>query len=244
MNQEKIGKFIAEMRKNQNFSQKQLADKIGVSDKTISKWETGVRLPDASLLLELCQVLQIDVNELLAGEKLQTNEHTKTAETNIVNLVEELNEMSDSNEGKKSGTIFGILFTCLGFLSLILSSLGISGLSSLFDLPIMLYLTGLEFLIIAISGWFHDFRNAFILAFHKDQITEEKRITAMYAIKFAGLLALATGSLISIIGAISAIRHIENLHSIGPALAQMVLSFLYTSILEIIYLVIYFRLKK
>ena len=74
MNQMKIGKFIASMRKEQGLSQKQLAERIGVTDKTISKWETGNRLPDASILLKLSQELHIDVNELLAGEAFSSKE--------------------------------------------------------------------------------------------------------------------------------------------------------------------------
>lgn len=69
MDQIKIGKFIASMRKKQGMSQKQLAERIDVTDKTISKWETGNRMPDASILLKLSSELQINVNELLAGEK-------------------------------------------------------------------------------------------------------------------------------------------------------------------------------
>ena len=71
MDQIKIGKFIAGMRKKQGLSQKQLAERIDVTDKTISKWETGTRLPDASILLKLSSELQINVNELLARISLR-----------------------------------------------------------------------------------------------------------------------------------------------------------------------------
>ena len=69
MDQIKIGKFIAEMRKEQNMTQRQLAEHLNISDKTVSKWECGKGMPDNSILLELCDVLQINVNELLSGEK-------------------------------------------------------------------------------------------------------------------------------------------------------------------------------
>ena len=74
MDQVKIGKFIAAMRKKQGLSQKQLAERIDVTDKTISKWETGNRMPDASILLKLSFELQINVNELLAGEQFSQEE--------------------------------------------------------------------------------------------------------------------------------------------------------------------------
>lgn len=70
LNQEKIGKFIAERRKAQELTQKQLAEKLNVSDKAVSKWETGRSLPDNALLLDLCAMLSISVNELLSGERL------------------------------------------------------------------------------------------------------------------------------------------------------------------------------
>ena len=70
MDQIKIGKFIAEMRKEQNMTQKQLAELLNISDKTISKWECGKGMPDNSILLELCEALHINVNELLSGEKI------------------------------------------------------------------------------------------------------------------------------------------------------------------------------
>lgn len=244
MNQAKIGKFIADMRKLQNLSQRQLADQIGVSDKTVSKWETGIRMPDASILLELCSVLQIDVNELLAGEKFQAEEYSKKTEANIVSLVDELNLASDKHKGRNVGTAVGILFIGLGLLSLLIHSLGISGLLNLLNIPIMLYLLGLIFLTIAISGWFYDFRNAFLFYFHKNRITEKSLEASIEAMKFAGLITLAIGSLVSIIGVINVVVHITITNKLGPALAETLLSAFYTVVLEIIFLVVFFQLKK
>ena len=70
MNQEKIGSFIAECRRKKKLTQIQLAEKLGITDKAVSKWETGKGLPDASIMIELCDELDISVNELLSGEKL------------------------------------------------------------------------------------------------------------------------------------------------------------------------------
>lgn len=65
MNQEKIGKFIASCRKECGFTQASLAEKLGITDRAVSKWETGKSIPDASIMLELCNLLEISVNELL-----------------------------------------------------------------------------------------------------------------------------------------------------------------------------------
>ena len=68
MNQEKIGRFIAELRKEKNMTQVDLANKLGITDRAVSKWENGRGMPDLSLLLPLCDTLNISVNELLSGE--------------------------------------------------------------------------------------------------------------------------------------------------------------------------------
>ena len=92
MNQIKIGKFIAEERKAKKYTQRELADKLSISDKTISKWERGNGFPEVSLLLPLCNELEITVNELLSGERLQAMDYKKKAEKNMVNLVKEAQE--------------------------------------------------------------------------------------------------------------------------------------------------------
>lgn len=92
MDQIKIGRFIAEERKNKGYTQRQLADILGISDKTISKWERGNGFPEVSLLLPLCKQLEITVNELLTGERVSRDEYQKKAEENIMNLVRETQE--------------------------------------------------------------------------------------------------------------------------------------------------------
>ena len=89
MDQKKIGQFIGQRRKEREMTQKQLADEIGVSDKTISKWETGNGLPDILSLDALCKALEINVNELLSGEKLPPETYSEKAEENIMHLLEE-----------------------------------------------------------------------------------------------------------------------------------------------------------
>lgn len=87
MNQEKIGKFILELRKEKDMTQQTLADKLGVSDKTISKWENGRGMPDLSLMKPLCNVLGITINELLSGERLDKKDYQEKLEENILNTI-------------------------------------------------------------------------------------------------------------------------------------------------------------
>ena len=87
MNQEKIGKFIAELRKEKKLTQGQLAEKLGVTDRAISKWENGRGMPDLSLLKPLCEELKITINELLSGERLNKKNYQDRLEENIINTI-------------------------------------------------------------------------------------------------------------------------------------------------------------
>ncbi len=88
MNQQKIGKFIQEKRKEKELSQLELAEKLGVSNRTISKWENGNSMPDYSIINDLCRELNISINELLSGEKLTEENYQKKLEENIVNTID------------------------------------------------------------------------------------------------------------------------------------------------------------
>ena len=85
MNQEKIGKFIAKCRKDKNMTQSELAEKLGVTDKSIGNWENGRNMPDLSLFKPLCDELDITINELLSGERLKEEEYQGKFEENIIN---------------------------------------------------------------------------------------------------------------------------------------------------------------
>ena len=92
MDQVKIGKFISDERKAKGYTQKQLSELLEISDKTISKWECGNGFPEASLLLPLCNELEITVNELLTGERISQQNYKKKAEENMVNMIREKEE--------------------------------------------------------------------------------------------------------------------------------------------------------
>ena len=90
MDQLKIGKFIAECRKQVNLTQMQLAEKLGITDKAISKWERGLAMPDTSIMLELCDILCISVNELLSGEKINMETNNQKNEQLLLDMADEL----------------------------------------------------------------------------------------------------------------------------------------------------------
>lgn len=89
MDQVKIGKFIAERRRSAGFTQMQLAEKLNITDRAISKWETGKTMPDSSLMLELCDILGITVNDLLCGEVVHMDNYNKELENNLIEMVKQ-----------------------------------------------------------------------------------------------------------------------------------------------------------
>ncbi len=88
MNQEKIGKFIAEKRKENKLTQEQLAEKLNISKNAVSKWERGINLLDVSIMQELCKILNITLNELFIGEKILDENYKKVADNNLLNALE------------------------------------------------------------------------------------------------------------------------------------------------------------
>ena len=105
MDQIKIGRFIAECRKKENLTQMQLAEKLGITDKAISKWERGVAMPDTSIMLELCDILGISVNELLNGEKINMENNDQKNEQLLLDMAKELE--------KKDKTIWNAMWAIM-----------------------------------------------------------------------------------------------------------------------------------
>jgi len=94
MDQIKIGRFIAEKRKAAGLTQSQLAEKLNITDRAVSKWETGRSLPDSAIMLELCGVLKITVNDLLSGEVVTVDNYNRELENNLIEMIQ-LKEQAD-----------------------------------------------------------------------------------------------------------------------------------------------------
>ena len=92
MNQIKIGRFIQECRKEIGLTQMQLAEMLGITDRAVSKWETGRALPDSSIMLDLCSILKISVNDLLYGEKISMENNEQKNEQLLLEMTKEINE--------------------------------------------------------------------------------------------------------------------------------------------------------
>lgn len=124
MNQIKIGKFIAECRRKKNLTQAQLAEKLNITDRAVSKWETGKSMPDSSIMLELSEILGITVNELLSGEEVDMESYEQKANENLIAL-----KRKDENNMTKN-TIVSILFSAallVGIMVCLICNIAISG---------------------------------------------------------------------------------------------------------------------
>ncbi|MBR3402659.1 MAG: helix-turn-helix transcriptional regulator [Parasporobacterium sp.] len=114
MDQIKVGKFIASCRKEQGMTQAVLAEKLGISDRAVSKWETGKSLPDSGIMLELCEILKINVNELLSGERIVAEAYDKRAEENLLAMRRELEEKNRQMLRMEYLIAFPVIITGLG----------------------------------------------------------------------------------------------------------------------------------
>lgn len=121
MDQVKIGKFIASCRKKNNLTQMQLAEKLNITDRAISKWENGKSMPDSAIMLDLCNELKISVNELLCGEVIKMNDYNEKAEELLIEMAkkeEEQNKKMMMYEwviGGMSSIIFFVLIFTLSY---------------------------------------------------------------------------------------------------------------------------------
>ena len=120
MNQEKIGKFIANSRKKQNLTQEELAEKLGISKNAVSEWERGLNLPDASIMKDLCDILKISLNELFAGQHLNDDDLQENCEKNLLNIVKK-----ENHTRKKFKIFIKIALTIIIIIILIISMIAL-----------------------------------------------------------------------------------------------------------------------
>lgn len=116
MNQVEIGRFLAECRKELNLTQMQLAEKLGITNKAVSKWETGKNMPDASLMMELCGILNITVTELLSGHRIEAEKIQEQTEITLIDVLKSDKRMqlrkclSEMLGGGGTGLLLSVLY--------------------------------------------------------------------------------------------------------------------------------------
>lgn len=151
MTAKNIGEFIQKLRKEKGLTQRELAGQIGISDKTISKWENGNSIPDTSMLLCLCEALDISVNELLSCNKLHPEEYSIKAEENIMDL---LKDKEQNNKKNTISMVIGIILGILALITIYMTTLGdnMQYLSTFIDIPSLVFLIVICAACVFISG--------------------------------------------------------------------------------------------
>lgn len=211
MNQENIGMFIAARRKELGMTQKTLAEKIEVSDKAISKWERGNGLPDITRLDELCAALQINVNELLSGEKLSESSYSEKAEENIMSLIEE------NERNKRNGLVQYVIGGVLVVLGLLLLGVSIKD-SSVYSVV-----------------WYLDLPSALLMAlFICVCILLAKDKTKLSVISMIKNVSIPVGLFISLFSAIYVLANISEMGKLLPSLSVCLLPVLYGLVIYIV----------
>lgn len=247
LDQIKIGRFIAEMRKKQTMTQKQLAEKLGISDKAVSKWECGKSMPDNSILLELCKILEINVNELLSGELLSTENYHGKAEENMMNLIHE-------TEKSKQQSTFVPMLLSLATLIVVLCTAFLSVNGSMFwfmDSLSFIIIAGITMAILIASSCVKDFFHSFGICYRKKTLataTPDEIRQAWIAFRLALISVLLSGTLFSVMQVIIILQTYfsDNVSDIllMPAFAVSFLSLLYSLIIDLFLLPTGVRLKK
>ena len=193
MDQEKIGVFISTLRKEQGMTQQQLADAIGVSNKTISKWECGKGMPELALIVPLCHILQISINEFLSGEHLLENGYTEKAEVNMINLLQETE--NSKKKSRSSLLAFGITVIIFLFVVLysVITNMGISMNMLFVDMPTLLSMFLVTALFLLGTNLGLPFFDSFRIIFGKKKSVSIKQLfhstyggrnTSFYRIKY------------------------------------------------------------
>ncbi len=217
MDQKYVGTFIQSLRKEKGLTQKELADKICVSDKTVSKWENGNSMPDTSMLLDLCRELDISVNELLSGQRILPEEYTEKAEVTIMNLIK---ENQDNKRADKIQLIIGIVFLGITFV-----------------------LTGLS--IGTFIGWYIDIPSFILLACGciAVMLLSGAGKSAALVIPILRKSVLPIGALIASVSLIAVLHRLDTPETIEPNTAVTLLVLIYSLIAYLILFVLEYRSK-
>ena len=176
MDQLKIGAFIAERRKMKSLTQAQLAEKLNITDRAVSKWENGRSLPDASIMLELCEILDISVNDLLVGEVVTVDKYNKELENRLLEIIKE-KKLTDRRLLKLE-VVIGVLSTiiCIAFILF-------ASYAPLLDWQrILIIFSGL---ILALVGFFCAARIEQVAGYYECRHCNHKYVPTYNAVNFA-----------------------------------------------------------
>lgn len=201
MNQEAIGKFIAICRKEKGLTQKQLAENLNITDRAVSKWETGKSIPDAAIMLDLCKILDINANELLSGERIAMENYQKRAEENLVEL-----QQKAYNAQKSSSLLVKLAVLILGVFFIVKYGIG-SGIPNFVDHTSMEFILIPCFLMLLCTGYWRGFLKAFVYLIKRDHCTAEMIRNSANALRLVCNTSLIWGSIGFIISTVNLMRY-------------------------------------
>lgn len=218
MDQVKIGKFIAQKRKEHNLTQRELAELLGVGDKAVSKWECGRGMPDNEIMLPLCSVLEINVNELLSGESLSVNNYSEKAEGIIMTLIEEKEVLK---KGNRMRNILSVICVVLLIALLIVNiRMWISqayGWATLFDLGALITDCAIVLTVLISTGTVRSFFRSFGLM--RREAAVDEMMESLQAVKLTIASFLLGGGFLTVLSMIVALVSTE-----GELTARMAVS--------------------
>lgn len=208
-----IGKFLQEVRKEKGLTQKDLAEKIGVSDKTISKWENGNSTPDTSMLLSISEALDVTVNEILSGERIPPENYSMKAEETIMSLMKENEKSKKANFISR---IIGIVLLAIAIILIMVSTQrGFEGLQIIayfIDAPSLVFVAIASTGVVLVSG-----------------ARQKRRIFSLLS-----RIIIPVGVVVTIMSAVIMTSMLSDISKLGPNLCVVSLPLLYSYIAKIV----------
>ena len=252
--QKKMGEFISEMRRNKGVTQRDMAEALSISDKTVSKWETGRGIPDVSLMLPLCDFLDISVNELLAGERLSKESYPEKAEENIMELMKTTEKHVRTQKwsviGIAAGCVMLLLFCWAMYQNIVEAEGVLTPIAWFIDLPSLFGVLGVSCLVLGCGGVLGDLWDAICLSVRKGRMqdgnmADAKRLQrAESAVRDAGRTVLLSG-VFGMFFPIPVIVHgLADPSKLGPSLAVTVLTMFYGCLSALLLLPVAMRLHR
>lgn len=246
MDYAKIGRFIAEKRKEKGMTQKELASQLNIGDKAVSKWETGRGMPDNSIMLPLCSLLGINVNELLMGETLSEKDYNESTEDIILTLMEEKESLKKKNKRNLFSCVLVILLTVTLFFLTIMSTQS----SDFVQLGVLLYFYDpfalvsdiiLVLVMLLATGKGKAFLQSFLLI-RKNDVDRNKLFTSLQATKLAIASFLLGGGALTLIDIIFVLGTMDK--ALGIEVSISLLTMLYGMLPSLLLLPVKYKLES
>lgn len=245
LDQEKVGRYIAEKRRQLGMTQKQVAEQLGITDKAVSKWETGKSMPDHAIIDDVCKVLQIGgINALLAGEDIPEDTYFDKAEENMKVLMKEQNFQRKNKKYVFASLILGVVMLLLGSWAVYLEAKGLAWLTGFIDIPSFLLIIGSVLVILVVSGAIMDFFQAFVICFGKSETTEAQVTKSERAVRLVLIFNILVGAFL-FVGRLVMIRFLTlETEQLFATISLILLTPWYSLLLDILLIPFYYRLRQ